>query len=114
MKNYYLIFFILILFTNSQVQIDNEDETRGCVILEREGECCWRNSNGCCAPPQEGAMCTQAITICCKIKTYDEETNTYEYEYEHGDKSDIQKIPVDGYYINSIKFNLLLFILILY
>ena len=95
------------------MKTDNEDETRGCVILEREGRCCWKNNNGCCAPPQEGEMCTQAFTTCCKIKTYDEEANTYEYEYEHGKKSDIPKFPLDGNYIKIIKFNLLIFILIL-
>ena len=83
MKDYILKLFILISFSISQVETDNEDETRGCVISKKEGVCCWRNSDGCCAPPKEGTACPQALTNCCKIKTYDEETNTYEYKYEY-------------------------------
>ena len=87
MKDYYLILFIFISFIISKVKTDNEDETRGCVISEKEGVCCWLNNNGCCAPPKEGTMCTQAFTNCCKIKKYDEKTNTYEYEYKHEEAS---------------------------
>ncbi len=112
MKDYNLILFILISFAIFQVQTDNEDETRGCVILEKEGICCWKNSNGCCAPPQEGVDCVDMITNCCKIKTYDEEKDTYEYEYEY--EEEIPKIPEDRNYTKIIKFNLLLFILILF
>ena len=120
MKDYYLILFIFISFIISKVKTDNEDETRGCVISEKEGVCCWLNNNGCCAPPKEGTMCTQAFTNCCKIKKYDEKTNTYEYEYKHDyenddeSESDIPIITVDGNYIKIIKFNLLLFISILF
>ena len=111
MKDYCLILLILISFSISQVGTDNEDETRGCIITEKEGICCWENNNGCCAPPKEDELCTQAFTDCCKIKTYDEETDTYEYEYEL--KSKLPRIILNGSYIKIIKFNLLLFILIL-
>ena len=58
------------------------------------------------------------MTNCCKIKKYDEETNTYEYEYVYDydlePESDIPIIPVDGNYLTMIKFNLLIFIIILF
>ena len=111
MKDYCLILFILISFAISQEETNDKDETRGCVISEKEGICCWRNSNRCCAPPKEDVMCAQAFTNCCKIKTYNEETNTSEYKYEL--ESEIQKITIDENHIKIIKFNLLLFILIL-
>ena len=62
----------------------NANEARGCRIKEKEGKCCWLNNNGCCAPIKPGQMCTMALTNCCKIKTYDEETNTYKYTYTKG------------------------------
>ena len=111
MKGYYfeLFIFLFISFIMSQVKTDNEDETRGCVISQKEGICCWRHHNWCCAPPQQGDLCTQVFTNCCKKKTYDEETNTYKYEYGHSrdfeDDSDITIISVDGNYIKIIKFN---------
>ena len=84
------------------------------MISEKEGYCCWRNNNGCCAPPKEDMVCTQAFTDCCKLKTYDEETNTYEYEYGYGEGFIIPKIPKDGNHIKIIKLSLVLFILILF
>ena len=90
-----MILFIFISLTISQVKTDNEDETRGCMILEKEGACCWRHNNGCCAPPKEGTLCTQAFTNCCKIKIYDEETNTYEYKYEY--ENEYKKEKEDEY-----------------
>ena len=71
MKDYYLILFIFISFIISKVKTDNEDETRGCVISEKEGVCCWLNSNGWCAPPKEYMACPDMMTNCCKIKKYD-------------------------------------------
>ena len=118
MKDYYLILFIFISLTISQIKTNNENETRGCVISEKEGVCCWLNSNGCCAPPIEYTACFDMMTNCCKIKKYDEETNTYEYEYVYDydlePESDIPIIPVDGNYLTMIKFNLLIFIIILF
>ena len=76
------------------------------------------NSNGCCAPPIEYTACFDKMTNCCKIKKYDEETNTYEYEYVYDydlePESDIPIITVDGNYLTMIKFNLLIFIIILF
>ena len=75
-----LLIFFLISFVTSYSR--NANEARGCRIVEKEGKCCWENNNGCCAPPKPDQICTMGITKCCKIKTYDEETNTYKYSYE--------------------------------
>ena len=80
MKINILLLIILVAFVTSFAA--NANEARGCRIKEREGKCCWQNNNGCCAPPKPDQVCTEAITECCKIKTYDEETNTYTYKYE--------------------------------
>ena len=68
MKAYYLILFLFISLTISQIKTNNENETRGCVISEKEGVCCWLNSNGCCAPPIEYTACFDMMTNCCKKK----------------------------------------------
>ena len=55
-----------------------------CEIKEGEDKCCWLNHNGCCKPPSPGNLrqiCTQAFKRCCKKKVFDEETQTYKFEY---------------------------------
>ena len=83
---FYLLLFALISFVVSYSL--NKDEARGCRIREKEGKCCWENNNGCCAPHSPDTICTQAITICCKTKTYDEETKTYKYTYSYSNSLD--------------------------
>ena len=80
MKAYVLLF--LILLSNVTSYSLNTNEARGCRIKEREGKCCWMNNNGCCAPPKPGQVCTMAVKECCKIKKYDEDTDSYLYTYE--------------------------------
>ena len=77
-----LIFFLAIMaLAFSQVFDPDLEDSRGCIIEEKEGKCCWRNPNGCCKPPEKGQMCTQAFKTCCKTKVFDEETQTYKYIY---------------------------------
>ena len=119
MKGDWLIIFILISCIAYQIKAD-DDETRGCLIQKEEIYCCWENNNGCCAPPEPEQICTQAFTECCKIKTYDEESNTYKYKYVHESEleEELQEIPKIDYnyrdFIKSLRFELLLLILILF
>ena len=85
MKSLLLLALFTLVFTQvlkegPDVEID--ESTHGCVIPEGEHKCCWVNRNGCCKPGIN-QICTQAITNCCKMRVYDEETGTYKYEYGH-------------------------------
>ena len=78
-----LLFFALISLVFSQKIIKKDESTHGCIIPEGEHKCCWVNNDGCCKPPEPNQGCTMAITTCCKMRVYDEETGTYKYEYSH-------------------------------
>ena len=87
MKRFLLLFALLsLVFTQIKFPDDQEikidESSHGCVIPEGQHKCCWVNNNGCCAPGFN-QICTQAITTCCKMRVYDEETGTYKYEYSH-------------------------------
>ena len=56
--------------------------TSRCTIKEGEDKCCWLNSNGCCKPPKRGQGCTMAFRTCCKVRVFDEKTQTYKIEYK--------------------------------
>ena len=72
----------LFVLKSSQKSKKSEDDSHGCIIKEGEDKCCQENSNGCCFPITDpNIVCTDAITQCCKTKYYDEETQTYKYEY---------------------------------
>ena len=75
-----LLFALFSLFTQQLVH-KVEEEVYGCKIPEGQHKCCWVNNDGCCKPPTQGQGCTAAITNCCKMRVYDEETDTYKYEY---------------------------------
>ena len=78
-----LLFALLSLVFTQKINIKTNEETHGCTIPEGQHKCCWVNRDGCCKPPTAGQGCTMAITTCCKMKVYDEETGTYKYEYSH-------------------------------
>ena len=80
MKTFVFLLSLLSLVF-SQNNNPTVNELHGCIIKEQEGECCWMNNNGCCQPYTPGQICTQAFRKCCKIKKYDEETQTYTYTY---------------------------------
>ena len=83
MKRFLLLFALLsLVFTQTLKEEELDESTHGCVIPEGQHKCCWVNNNGCCAPGFN-QICTQAITTCCKMRVYDEETGTYKYEYGH-------------------------------
>ena len=82
MKSLLLFVLLSLVFTQKLVN-KNDEETYGCKILEGHHKCCWVNNDGCCKPPSPGQGCTMAITTCCKIRVYDEETDTYKYQYTH-------------------------------
>ena len=82
MKSFiFLLSILALVFSNKINIILGQDETRGCIIEEKEGRCCWMNNNGCCKPPTLGQMCTQAFRKCCKTKVYNEATGEYSYLY---------------------------------
>ena len=85
MKSFLLLALFSLVFTQvikDFPDIEIDESTHGCVIPEGEHKCCWVNRNGCCKPGIN-QICTQAITNCCKMRVYDEETGTYKYEYSH-------------------------------
>ena len=82
MKSFIYLLSILALVISIKLdEVLDLDASRGCVIKEKEGKCCWMNNNGCCKPPTLGQMCTMAFRTCCKTKTYNEATGKYSYSY---------------------------------
>ena len=77
----FVLFLALLALVLTERSLFDQDETRGCVIKENTGKCCWMNNNGCCKPPTLGQMCTQAFRKCCKTKVYNEATGEYSYLY---------------------------------
>ena len=71
MKSFIILLALLSLVSNYRY---------GCHLGDKD-ECCWINSDGCCAPPKRGEGCNQAITRCCKRKVYDEKTGKTTIEY---------------------------------
>ena len=68
------------LFPN--LRTDNED-IYGCVVPEREFQCCWVHINNCCAPNQNhNDHCSHDFgrAVCCKHKLSSRNgKNTYNY-----------------------------------
>ena len=79
----FIILLSVLAFVISQDLDPFLDDNLGCVIEENEEQCCWMNNNGCCEPPSSpDQMCTQALTLCCKTRVFDEKTQTFRYKYK--------------------------------
>ena len=81
MKSFALFLIFLSLFV--ETYLEPILVSRGCEIEGKEGECCWTNINGCCAPRncRLRLYCPMALTRCCKSVALDKETGKYVTKY---------------------------------
>ena len=94
---YFLFCFAIVFVLISSQSFDIKDN---CTIQEGKEECCWTNSDSCCIKPNEGEVCSDVLTQCCKNKNGTIYFNGYE--------SDPIKIPI---YYQTIKVNWIIILL---
>ena len=75
-----ILLLALLAFACAEVNLRGSSEDYiGCIVLDKQGQCCWLNSNSCCKVVP-GASCIQEVTTCCKMQlNYPDGTYSYVY-----------------------------------